>query len=213
MVFNYGLFDFDTPHFIWRFCLGQTDYIVGAEMYDSFKKEYMERGSSITEQELALTPQETDRLWNLLALNCRPENRTYRYNFFYNNCSTKARDIIYQSLNQPVSVARTDSVSLRTVLHTYNSAYPWASFGIDLLLGTEGNLGICTEALRLLIDYCFNVKGFDTLWCDFFVDNPASGRVMEKCGFRDTGKVNYCSQLQVGSDRPVRIMRLDRENR
>lgn len=139
VVFNYGLFDFDTPHFIWRFCLGQTDYIVGAEMYDSFKKEYMERGSSITEQELALTPQETDRLWNLLALNCRPENRTYRYNFFYNNCSTKARDIIYQSLNQPVSVARTDSVSLRTVLHTYNSAYPWASFGIDLLLGTEAD--------------------------------------------------------------------------
>ncbi len=139
VVFNYGLFDFDTPHFIWRFCLGQTDYIVGAEMYDSFKKEYMERGSSITEQELALTPQEADRLWNLLALNCRPENRTYRYNFFYNNCSTKARDIIYQSLGQPVSVARTDSVSLRTVLHTYNSAYPWASFGIDLLLGTEAD--------------------------------------------------------------------------
>lgn len=72
------------------------------------------------------------------------------------------------------------------------------------------NLGICTEALRLLIDYCFNVKGFDTLWSDFFVDNPASGRVMEKCGFHDTGMVNYCSHLQVGSDRPVRIMRLDR---
>ena len=72
------------------------------------------------------------------------------------------------------------------------------------------NRGICTEALQLLIDYCFNEKGFQVLWSDFFVNNPASGRVMEKCGFRDTGEINCCSRLQVGSDRPVKIMRLDR---
>ena len=72
------------------------------------------------------------------------------------------------------------------------------------------NRGICTEALRLLIDYCFNVKGFSTIWSDFFVDNPASGRVMDKCGFRDTGEINYCSHLQVGNDRPVKVMRLNR---
>ena len=71
------------------------------------------------------------------------------------------------------------------------------------------NRGICTEALRPLIDYCFNVKGFRTLWADFFPDNPASGKVLEKCGFCDTGKVNRCSRLQLGSDRPVKIMRLD----
>ena len=71
------------------------------------------------------------------------------------------------------------------------------------------NRGICTEALRLLIDHCFREKGFGTLWSDYFVDNPASGRVMEKCGFRDTGMVNRCSKLLVGNDRPVKIMRLD----
>ena len=70
------------------------------------------------------------------------------------------------------------------------------------------NQGICTEALRWLIDYCFNEKKFDVLWSDFFVDNPASGRVMEKCGFRDTGEINYCSKLQVGNDRPVKVMNL-----
>lgn len=71
------------------------------------------------------------------------------------------------------------------------------------------NHGICTEALRLLIDYCFKEKGFKTLWADYFPENPASGRVMVKCGFRDTGSVNRCSKLQVGSDRPVKIMRLN----
>jgi len=72
------------------------------------------------------------------------------------------------------------------------------------------NKGICSEALQKLVDFCFNEKGFQTLWSDYFPENPASGRVMEKCGFRDTGEINYCSRLQVGSDRPVKIMRLDR---
>ena len=71
------------------------------------------------------------------------------------------------------------------------------------------NRGICSEALRLLIGHCFLEMGFDTLWSDYFPENPASGRVMEKCGFRDTGEINYCSQLQLGSDKPVKIMRLD----
>lgn len=71
------------------------------------------------------------------------------------------------------------------------------------------NLGICTEALGAIVDYCFNVMGFTTLWSDFFVDNPASGRVMAKCGFTDTGRINWCSNLYRGNDRPVKVMRLD----
>ena len=73
------------------------------------------------------------------------------------------------------------------------------------------NQGICTEALHLMIDHCFGKEGYDIIWSDFFVDNPASGRVMEKCGFHDTGSINYCSRLQVGSDRPVKVMKLERK--
>ena len=71
------------------------------------------------------------------------------------------------------------------------------------------NRGLATEALRAMVDYCFNVKGFLTLWSDFFIDNPASGRVMEKCGFKDTGQTNWCSHLYHGDDRPVHIMKLE----
>jgi RimJ/RimL family protein N-acetyltransferase len=60
-----------------------------------------------------------------------------------------------------------------------------------------------------MIDYCFNAKGYFILWADHFLDNPASGRVMDKCGFRDTGKVNYLSELYKGDEKPVQIMRLD----
>ena len=72
------------------------------------------------------------------------------------------------------------------------------------------NQGLCSEALRVLIDYCFRERGFSTLWADYFPENPASGKVMEKCGFHDTGDINYCSRLQLGSDRPVKIMKLER---
>lgn len=67
--------------------------------------------------------------------------------------------------------------------------------------------GICTEAMSLVVDYCIREKGFTTLWGSYFPDNPASGRVMEKCGFTDTGQETLCPNLEVGSDCPVRVMK------
>ena len=71
--------------------------------------------------------------------------------------------------------------------------------------------GICTEALQKVIDYCFRKKGFSVLWGEYFVDNPASSRVMEKCGFVDTGRETHCPKLEVGADRPVRVMQRNKE--
>ena len=70
--------------------------------------------------------------------------------------------------------------------------------------------GICTEALHLVIDYCFNVKNFDAIWGDYFPENPASGKVMEKCGFMDTGEEVLCPNLEVGADCPVKVMKLNK---
>lgn len=70
------------------------------------------------------------------------------------------------------------------------------------------NQGICTEALRLMLDYCLRVKHFDNIWADHFVANPASGRIMQKCGFTDTGKLNRCSHLMGGDKDMVKIYRL-----
>ena len=69
--------------------------------------------------------------------------------------------------------------------------------------------GICTEAMRVVVDYCFNVKGFSVLWGDYFPHNPASGRVMEKLGFRDTGRQVICPNLEMGSDQPVKVLCLE----
>lgn len=73
------------------------------------------------------------------------------------------------------------------------------------------NMGICTEALTLMLDYCFERKKFSLVWADHFVGNPASGRVMTKCGFEDTGLTNYCSNLLGGDSQMVRIYNLTPE--
>lgn len=73
------------------------------------------------------------------------------------------------------------------------------------------NQGICTEAMKAIVDYCFKTKGFKKLWGDYFPNNPASGKVMEKCGFSDTGRTTTCPNLEVGSDQPVRILCLKRK--
>ena len=99
VVFNYGLFDFSTPHFVWRFSLGKTDYILGATRLRHFLREYSECGSEVFAQQLNLTQDETRRLYDLLVMNSRAENRVYRYNFLYNNCATMALDKIEESIN------------------------------------------------------------------------------------------------------------------
>ena len=69
------------------------------------------------------------------------------------------------------------------------------------------NKGICTEALKLMLDYCINEKHFENIWADHFTGNPASGRVMEKCGFVDTGMLNRCSQLVGGDKEMVKVFK------
>lgn len=139
VVFNYGLFSFQAPHFVWRFCTGQTDYLVGVEDYPYFEIEYLERGSAVKVQVLDLSPDEVARFWDLITTNCRKENRTYRYNFFYKNCSTMARDILYRSLDTPLTFAPCEAVTLRDILHEHNEGYPWSSFAVDLVLGVEAD--------------------------------------------------------------------------
>ena len=98
VVFNYGLFNFGAPNFIFRFALGQTDYILGATPYNRFAAEYIFEERSVWQQTLNLTPDESRKLASLLIENSKPENRTYRYNFFYDNCSTRPRDKIEECI-------------------------------------------------------------------------------------------------------------------
>ena len=142
-VFNYGMFSFSRPHFIWRFTKGECDYQIGVAPYAYFAQEYEERGSSVYQQTLNLTAKEKQRLWDILVENMRPENRVYRYNFLYDNCTTRARDRIEDAIDGEVVYPASDKVcSFREIIHQYTSAYPWAELGNDICLGAAADRDI-----------------------------------------------------------------------
>lgn len=139
-VVNYGLFDFDQPHFVYRFVRGKTDYTVGVSYTRSFIQSYAERGSSITESTLNLTLAEKQDLLNRLNENLQPENRVYRYNFIYNNCATKVRDIFDMSIKRKLSYpTHVDSYSFREAIMLYTETAPWSQLGFDLCLGARAD--------------------------------------------------------------------------
>lgn len=142
LVFNYGVFDFSEPGFVAKFVLGQTDYMLGVIDYPYFIQEYAMRGSGVVEQVLAFDSLQCERLFSLLRDNYRPANRVYRYNYFYNNCTTKARDIIEEALADAggIEYRGCDATpTFRETVHRFTAVSPWYTFGIDLLLGSEAD--------------------------------------------------------------------------
>ena len=136
IVFNYGCFDFNEPNFGLRFALGQTDYMLCGIDFKYFEMEYAEQRRRVWQQTLNLDPEERQRLVDALVTNAMPQHRIYRYNFLYNNCTTKCRDIIEASINGAVrwrgDTART---TFRQMMHECNKGYFWDSQSIDFCLG------------------------------------------------------------------------------
>ena len=139
-VFNYGMFSFKDPNFVMRFVKGETDYQLGVMPFAYFEAEYAMRGSSVYQQVLNLTNEEKECLIRLLEENYRPANRVYRYNYFYDNCTTRARDKIEESIQGKVVYPENEAeVSFRSILHEFMKDSHWSEFGIDLCLGSEAD--------------------------------------------------------------------------
>lgn len=137
VTFNYGLFDFNQEDFIYRFVRGKTDYSVGVCSTADFLMEYILRGSEVTENVLNLTQEEKEALWVFLMDNIRPENSTYRYNFIFNNCATKLRDLIEQNIDGELTYPDVSGsgLSFRDAIMLYTKTSPWSQLGFDLCLG------------------------------------------------------------------------------
>ncbi len=141
VAFNYGVFNYNKSFFVLRFVFGLTDYELGVFPFDLFKREYQYFGSEVTEQVLNLTNEEKMQLRLALAENMLPENIVYRYNYFYNNCTTKARDIIEQCVNGRVIYddKNYEETTYRQAIHDMTADNPWSRFGDDLLIGIQAD--------------------------------------------------------------------------
>ena len=153
-IYNWGVFDYTKPHFALRFVFGLTDYELGVAPTLPFCEYYENWGSMVTEHILNLTRQEKLNIRNALIENCKPENRVYRYNFFYDNCSTRPRNIIEQSIEGELFYQPREDYSptYREMLHQHNSHHVWTAFGIDLLLGIKADAKTSREEQEFLPD-------------------------------------------------------------
>ena len=142
LAINYGVFSFDQPNFITRFIFGLTDYQMGVYPFEVFRREYAYEGRTVIEQTLLLTPEEKSRIVTALIENSRPENMVYRYNFFYDNCTTRARDMVLSHLDGTVRYASSEdsTATFRSMTHDYTMSHLWARFGNDMLLGFQADL-------------------------------------------------------------------------
>ena len=136
---NFGLFDQSASMFALRFVFGLTDYRMGIINMSSFLEEYSYYGSGVRQQRINMTPAEKEHFLSLLAETAKPENVVYRYNFLYNNCTTRARDLILGAVNGTVNYKskglQVGERSFRDLVHEKVSTHRWSAVGNDLLLG------------------------------------------------------------------------------
>lgn len=157
---NWGIFDSRKPLFALRFVFGITDYMMGIVPMEYFLEEYKYYGSGVYEQRLSLTPKEKKAIIDAIEENYKPENREYRYNFFYDNCTTRARDIILCNIEGKLSISTTKMQqgerSFRDLIHWKNHEHPWAALGNDLLLGVGSDRTASMEERQFLPEILMN---------------------------------------------------------
>ncbi len=156
-VFNYGYFDPTQPNFIYNFVRGKTDYVLGVTTFEEFLSEYRYKGQEVIKQTLDLSTIEKQLLYDALYKNALPENRGYRYNYFYDNCATRPRDMIEKYLRYAIQYPVTpEDQSYRDLVHECVNDYPWIEFGIDLLIGSEADRIIDAREKMFIPSYLKN---------------------------------------------------------
>jgi hypothetical protein len=140
-VYNWGVFDFNTPNFVWKFAKGRLNYILDTSDFQIFLQEYYFEKRSVYCQKINLIPSEIKELVILIQTNLLPQNRSYRYDFFYDDCSTRIRDLIEKVVGKKLIYPPDETNKIptfRTLVGEYQKPYPWLKMGVDLIMGTPG---------------------------------------------------------------------------
>ena len=136
-VYNYGTFNFNTPNFYIKFIRGKLHYMLSVGRMDHFLFEYHMTGRGVVQQKLNLKQNEMQEIFEFLEVNRKPENKEYLYDFFFDNCATRIRDVFDDLLqinwhDYPFDF---EPKTFRELVKDYVENLPWEHFGIDFLLG------------------------------------------------------------------------------
>ena len=142
MVYNWGVFDFGVPNFAWKFAKGRLDYYLLEQPLDQFLPEYVYEKRYVYSQKMNISPEETKKLVSLINENLKPENVKYKYDFFYDDCSTRIRDIFEKSVGVKLlypPAEMSEIPTFRNLVSKYQYPYQWLQFGIDLIMGSTSD--------------------------------------------------------------------------
>ncbi len=163
IVFNYGTFDFSEPDFYTKFVRGKLMYYLSTEDFTSFKQSFRADNRGMTEQVLNLTCNEKQKMFQLLLQNLMGENKFYKYDFLFDNCTTRLRDLLEKSVDVPVHVPViiNKPATFRQFIFEYMdyNDNQWVKFGMDILLGHKTDAIMNTREVMFLPDYL--MRGFD----------------------------------------------------
>lgn len=160
-LFNYGMFSFDEPNFLIKFLKGKLEYWLGIEGYRAFANNYSNQRRSVLEQKLKLDKDQKSRLFQALRENARPANRRYLYDFFFDNCSTRPRDMLSKHITGiDFSESPHPSLTFRQLLDQYTVGHNWADFGIDLIIGKIADRKASRTEQMFLPEYLYFYMNF-----------------------------------------------------
>jgi hypothetical protein len=166
IVYNYGTFNFSDPDFYLKFTRGKLLYYVNDESFDDFMNMYMQDGRSVYEQVLNLNPADANVVNEFLLNNLKEENKYYKYDFLFDNCSTRLKDIFTKSFGKRFQLGHIiadDSMAFRTVLNYYERNIHWERFGINLLLSKQVDNKMTNEQSTFLPDYLMRAIAVSTI--------------------------------------------------
>ncbi|MBQ0006344.1 MAG: DUF4105 domain-containing protein [Alistipes sp.] len=141
LVFNFGTYDFEAPHFVLKFMRGQMDYLLSVCHFEGFLDSYLLENRAVSERELLLPPESRMKIYTHLVSLYNGSGRRYRYDYFRNNCATRIRDILLGEGSVIPRLQKPAHEAEYTFRSAYGSLYleeePWLMFGLDLLMGAR----------------------------------------------------------------------------
>lgn len=165
IIFNYGTFDFNDPDFYKKFIRGKLLYFVSVDKFVDFISQYRDEQRGIIEQTFNLSCQEKQQLLAALYENAEEKNKYYKYDFVYDNCTTRLRDMVARYCMDPLTTKNIlphKGITFRNLIHEYlnKGGQYWSKLGIDILLGQPLDKRISNSEAMFLPDYL--LKGFDS---------------------------------------------------
>lgn len=156
-VYNYGTFNGFTENFELKFMQGKLLYYVSVYPYKNFLEEYSEYHRSVEEQVLIATGKEKQEIYDYLENNALEENKYYKYDFFFDNCATRIRDIFPQALGDKFKyndvLPKGHQLTFREIMDQYFYRVHWERLGCDLLLGSRIDKVMTNQDIMFLPDY------------------------------------------------------------